>query len=96
MSFLFFIIFTWYDISNINMFPIYLSIAAKEVGGDKSLNMVRVRSSEDLIQYKLSQNSIESMSFLFFIIFTWYDICDINMFPIHLSIATKDVGGEVL
>ena len=35
MSFLFFIMFTWYDISNINMFPIYLSITTKEDGGDK-------------------------------------------------------------
>jgi hypothetical protein len=33
------------------------------------------------------------MSFLFFSTFTWYDIIDINMFPIYLSIATKEAGG---
>jgi hypothetical protein len=46
-----------------------------------------------LIQNKLRQNSFQSMSFLFFSIFTWHDIIDINMFPIYLSIATKEVGG---
>jgi hypothetical protein len=45
-----------------------------------------------LIQNKLRQNSFQSMSFLFFIIFIWHVIIDINMFPIHLSIATKEVG----
>ena len=46
-----------------------------------------------LIQDKLRKNSFQSMSFLFFRIFTWHDIIDINMFPIYLSIATKEVGG---
>ena len=91
MSFLFFIIFTWYDISNINMFPIYLSIATKEVGGREKGEL---RSSKDSIENKLSRNSTQSMSFLFFIIFTWHDIKDINIFPICLSFATKEVGGE--
>ena len=31
------------------------------------------------------------MSFLFF---TWHDIKDINIFPIGLSNATKEVGGD--
>ena len=42
-----------------------------------------------LIQNKLRQNSFQSMSFLFFSIFTWHDIIDINMFPIYLSITTR-------
>ena len=46
-----------------------------------------------LIQNKLRQNSFQSMSFLIFSIFTWHDIIDINMFPIYLSITTKEVGG---
>ena len=44
-----------------------------------------------LIQNKLRQNSFQSMSFLFFIIFIWHVIIDINMFLIYLSIATKEV-----
>ena len=54
--------------------------------------MVKEWCSKGLIQNKLSQNSVQSMSFLFFIIFTWYVISDLNMFPIYLSIATKEVG----
>jgi hypothetical protein len=34
-SLLFFSIFIWHGIIEINMFPIYLSIAMKEVGGGK-------------------------------------------------------------
>ena len=46
-----------------------------------------------LIQNKLRQNSFQSMSFLFFSIFIWHGIIDIIMFPIYLSIATKEIGG---
>jgi hypothetical protein len=46
-----------------------------------------------LIQNKLRQNSFQSISVLFFSIFTWHDIIDINMIPIYLSIATKEAGG---
>ena len=46
-----------------------------------------------LIQNKLRQHSFQSMSFLFFSIFTWNDIIDINMFPKYLSIAIKEVRG---
>jgi hypothetical protein len=34
------------------------------------------------------------MSILLFIINTWHDKGDINIFPTYLSIATKEVGGD--
>jgi hypothetical protein len=90
MSLLLFIINTWHDISDINIFPTYLSVATKEVGGSKAYE----RCSKDCIQNKLSQNSVQSMSFLLYIINTWHDISDINIFPTYLSIAKKEVGGD--
>ena len=72
------------------MFQIYLSITIKEVGGCKD---VTERCSKGLIQNNLSQNSFQSMCFVFFIVNTCNDMIGINVFPIYLSIAIKEVGG---
>ena len=52
----------------------------------------KLRSSKGLIQNKLSQNSFQSMSVSFLILFTWHHIKNIDIFPYCLSIATKEVG----
>ena len=87
MSFLFFIIFTWHDINNKNIFQIHLSIATKEVGGKEE--KAKLRSFKGSLQNKLSQNYFQSMSFLFFIIFVWYDINDINVFQYAFPLQQK-------
>jgi hypothetical protein len=50
MSFLLFIINTWHDISDLNIFSTYLSIATKEVGGDE----VRPKRVTPKTVYKIS------------------------------------------
>ena len=92
LSFLFFIIFTWHDVNDKkNLFNMTFH---HNIRGRRWRNKAKLRSSKGLIQNKLSQNSLQSITFLFFIIFIWHDIIDINLFSICLSIATKEVGGE--
>jgi hypothetical protein len=59
--------------------------------GRRWWSKAKERCSKDFIQNRLSQNSFQSMHFLFVIINTWHDINDINIFPTYLSIhPTED------
>ena len=91
-SILFFISFTWswyigYKLLFNMPFP-------RNNRGRRWRSEAMLRSSKGSIQNKLSQNSFQSMSFLFFMLFTWHYIKDINIFQICLSITTKELGGE--